>query len=134
MHLPRTILVTARVAIVALICTVPAVPSKATTGIILRSRYRIVLAADSRAVYGLNENATECKLFEGAGGYATVSGLAHYGRTYRVTDTIEKVSAAGERSKVTCRPLPSFSNAPWRSCWQIFKPAIPMSIDRNRVM
>jgi|NGEPerStandDraft_6_1074524.scaffolds.fasta_scaffold18485_8 hypothetical protein len=90
MHLPRTILVTARVAIVALICTVPAVPSKATTGIILRSRYRIVLAADSRAVYGLNENATECKLFEVQDVYATVSGLAHYGRSYRVTDTIRE--------------------------------------------
>jgi hypothetical protein len=95
MHLPRTILVTSRVGIVALICTVPAVRSKATTEIILRSRYRIVLAADSRAAYGLNGSATECKLFEVQDVYATVSGLAHYGGSYRVTDTIRE-GFAGE--------------------------------------
>jgi hypothetical protein len=62
----------------------------ATSGVILRSRYRIVLAADSRAIYGVNENATECKLFEVQNVYATVSGLAHYGSSYRVTDTIRQ--------------------------------------------
>jgi len=73
-----------------MICTAPAVPSQATTEIVVRSRYRIVLAADSRAVYGLNGNATECKLFEAQDVYATVSGLAHYGQSYRVADTIRQ--------------------------------------------
>ncbi len=79
-----------RAVILAMICTVPAVPSKATTEIVVRSRYRIVLAADSRAIYGLDGNATECKLFQSQDVYATVSGLAHYGRSYRVTDTIRE--------------------------------------------
>jgi hypothetical protein len=76
--------------ILGLICTVSAVHSQATSGVILRSRYRIVLAADSRAVYGPNESATECKLFEVHDVYATVSGLAHYGSSYRVTDTVRQ--------------------------------------------
>jgi len=90
MNLPRASLVAIRGVILATICTAPAVPSRATTEIVVRSRYRIVLAADSRAVYGLNENALECKLFEAQGVYATVSGLAHYGRSYRVADTIRE--------------------------------------------
>jgi hypothetical protein len=72
-----------------------AMQSKATTEVILRSRYRIVLAADSRAVYRLNGRATECKLFEVQNVYATVSGLAHYGRSYRVTDAIREGFAGG---------------------------------------
>ena len=88
MDRPRARLCAIRGVILALICTVPTVGSKATTAVVLRSRYRIVLAADSRAVYGPNRNATECKLFEAQDVYATVSGLAHYGRSYRVTDTI----------------------------------------------
>ncbi len=96
MYWLRTRLATIRVVILlALICTIPAARSKATTEIILRSRYRIVLAADSRAVYRLNGNATECKLFEVQDVYATASGLAHYGRSYRLTDTIRE-GFAGE--------------------------------------
>lgn len=95
MHGPRIKLVTIRVAILAMICTAPGVRSNATSEIILRSRYRIVLAADSRAVYRLNGTATECKLFEVGDIYATVSGVAHYGRTFRVTDTIRE-GFAGE--------------------------------------
>ncbi len=79
-----------RIVVLAMICAAPAVPSKATTEIVVRSRYRIVLAADSRAIYGLDGNATECKLFQAQDVYATVSGLAHYGRSYRVTDTIRE--------------------------------------------
>jgi hypothetical protein len=90
MRLPKAILVTTRGFVAVLICTVPAVPSRATSGIVLRSRYRIVLAADSRATYSGNERSTECKLFEVQNVYATVSGLAHYGRSYRVTDTIRE--------------------------------------------
>jgi hypothetical protein len=60
----------------------------ATTAIVLRSRHRVVLAADSRAVYGANRNAMECKLFQYRDVYATVAGLAHYGNGYRSTDAI----------------------------------------------
>jgi hypothetical protein len=87
---PRAKLSAIRVVILAMICTAPAVPSQATTEIVVRSRYRIVLAADSRAVYGANGNASECKLFQAQDVYATVSGLAHYGRSYRVADTIRE--------------------------------------------
>ena len=66
-------------------CTIP---SGATTAVALHSRYRVVLAADSRAIYGANRNATECKLFEIRDVYATVSGLAHYGAAYRATDAV----------------------------------------------
>ncbi len=97
MHGPRAVAVAIRVMIAVVICTVPTVPSRATSDIILRSRYRIVLAADSRAVYGPKENATECKLFEVQDVYATVSGLAHYGTSYRVTDTIRE-GFAGSRT------------------------------------
>jgi hypothetical protein len=90
MRLPRAILLATRVFVAVLVCTAPAMRSMATSGVILRSRYRIVLAADSRAIYGVNENATECKLFEVQNVYATVSGLAHYGSSYRVTDTIRQ--------------------------------------------
>ena len=89
MHRMRTRLVKIQLVILAFICTVPAVRSEATTGIILHSRYRIVLAVDSRAVYRVNGNATECKLFEMQDVYATVSGLAHYG-SFRVTDSIRE--------------------------------------------
>lgn len=74
--------------LLALFCFLPAIPSTATTAIALRSRYRVVLAADSRAVYGANRNATECKLFEIRNVYATVSGLAHYGTSYSATDAV----------------------------------------------
>lgn len=74
--------------LLAVLCFIPAIPSTATTAIALRSRYRIVLAADSRAIYGANRNATECKLFEIRDVYTTVSGLAHYGSSYRATDAV----------------------------------------------
>jgi hypothetical protein len=74
----------------ALICIISSVRSKATTEIIQRSPYRIVVAADSRALYGQNRSATECKLFEVGNVYATVSGFAHYGRSYYVSDAIRE--------------------------------------------
>ena len=77
-----------RASLLALLCLLPALPSRATSAIALRSRYRVVLAADSRAVYGAGRNATECKLFELGSAYATVSGLAHYGNQYRATDAV----------------------------------------------
>jgi hypothetical protein len=79
---------TIRALLLALFCFSPAIPSTATTAIALRSRYRVVLAADSRAIYGINRDATECKLFEIRDVYATVSGLAHYGTSYRATDAV----------------------------------------------
>ena len=84
----RTMLNSIQAFVLALVCFVPATLSRATTAIALRSRYRIVLAADSLARYGVNGRATECKLFEISGVYATVSGLAHYGTSYRATDAI----------------------------------------------
>ena len=86
MHSPRLI----RVAIVVLAAgaILPIAQSHATTAIALRSRYRVVLAADSRAVYGTNRNGTECKLFEIGDVYVTVAGLAHYGPSYRATDAV----------------------------------------------
>jgi len=90
MNRPRAWLAAVRLIILAIVCAAPAAPSQATTEIVVRSRYRIVLAADSRAIYGLNGNATECKLFAARDVYATVSGLAHYGRSYRVADTIRE--------------------------------------------
>lgn len=74
--------------LLTLFCFSPAIPSTATTAIALRSRYRVVLAADSRAIYGANRNATECKLFQIREVYATVSGLAHYGTSFRATDAV----------------------------------------------
>jgi hypothetical protein len=74
--------------LLGLVCFAPATFSMATTAIALRSRYRVVLAADSRAIYGQNRNATECKLFEIGNVYATVSGLAHYGSGFRATDAV----------------------------------------------
>ncbi len=71
-----------------MICTWPLADLQGTTEIALRNRYRVVLAADSRAIYGANGNATECKLFEIHDVYATVSGLAHSGASYRTTDAI----------------------------------------------
>lgn len=78
-----------RVSLLALMCAAPVSESSGTSALALRSRYRIVLAADSRAVYSANRVATECKLFEIRDVYATVSGLAHYGTTYRATDVIK---------------------------------------------
>lgn len=74
--------------LLALICAVPVAQSTGTSAIVLRSRARIVLAADSRVVYSANQGATECKLFEIRNVYATVSGLAHYGSSFRATDAI----------------------------------------------
>jgi hypothetical protein len=54
MNRPRARLVAIRLVILATICAAPAVPSLATTGIVVRSRQRIVLAADIRAAHGLN--------------------------------------------------------------------------------
>ncbi len=88
-------LVTIRAVTLALICAASGVRSDATSEIILRSRYRIVLAADSRAVYRGNGRTTECKLFEVRDVYATVSGVAHSGRNYRVTDAIREGFAGG---------------------------------------
>ena len=88
MHRPT--LATVQALVLTAICTVPGMQLKATTAIVLRSRHRIVLAADSRAVYSANANATECKLFEFHDVYATVSGLAHYGASYRSFDAIRE--------------------------------------------
>jgi len=74
--------------IVAVICIAPLAQLGATSAIALRSRHRIVLAADSRAVYRVNGSATECKLFEFDDVYATVSGLARYGTSFRATDAV----------------------------------------------
>jgi hypothetical protein len=78
-----------RAFLLALICATPLSESSGTAAIALRSRYRIVLAADSRVTYSASRVATECKLFEIRDVYATVSGLAHYGTTYRATDAIK---------------------------------------------
>ncbi len=82
-----------RASLLAIFCLVPAIPSRATSAIALRSRYRVVLAADSRAVYGADRNATECKLFQVGSAYATVSGLAHYGSRYRAVDAVRDAYA-----------------------------------------
>ncbi len=74
--------------LLTLFCMCPATPSTATTAIALRSRYRVVLAADSRAIYGADRNTTECKLFEIRDVYTTVSGLAHYGTSFRAADAV----------------------------------------------
>ena len=79
-----------RSTVLALTCIMPMARSRATTEIILRSPYRIVLAADSRALYGDTRAATECKLFAVGEVYATVSGFAHYGRSHYVTDAIRE--------------------------------------------
>src|ERR1700722_6098619 len=79
---------TIRALLLALFCFSPAIPSTATTAIALRSRYRVVLAADSRAIYGANRNVTECKLFEIRDLYATVSGVARYGASFRAADAV----------------------------------------------
>jgi hypothetical protein len=79
-----------RVIMLVLLCIVPLARSRATTEIVVRSRYRIVLAADSRALYRGDEPVTECKLFEVQGVYGMVSGFAHYGRSYHVTDAIKE--------------------------------------------
>ena len=83
-------LITIRPVMLALICIIPLARSTATTEIILRSPYRIVLAVDSRALYGQNRPATECKLFEVGDVFATVSGFAHYGGSYHVSDAIRE--------------------------------------------
>ncbi len=85
--MPRAAAIT-RCILLALLCLIPAAKAPATSALALRSRYRVVLAADSRAVYGANRNATECKLYEYRNVYATVSGLAHYGSGYRSSDAI----------------------------------------------
>lgn len=68
--------------------TWPIASLRGTTEIALRNPHRIVLAADSRAIYGASGSATECKLFRVNDVFATVSGLAHYGASYRATDAI----------------------------------------------
>ena len=70
------------------LCSWPTAGLHGTTEIALRNRHRVVLAADSRAIYGSSGSATECKLFEVGQVYAAVSGLAHYGASYRATDAI----------------------------------------------
>lgn len=78
-----------RAFLLATVCAAPVSESAGTSAIALRSRYRVVLAADSRVVYSASRAGTECKLFEIRDVYATVSGLAHYGTTYRATDAIK---------------------------------------------
>ncbi len=77
-----------QVVLLAALCAWPTTGLHGTTEIGLRNRYRVVLAADSRAIYGASGSATECKLFEVNQVYATVSGLAHYGASYRASDAI----------------------------------------------
>lgn len=86
--MPRVLSVIVRMLLLAILCAWPLAGLQGTTEIALRSRYRIVLAADSRAIYGAAQSATECKLFEVDQAFATVSGLAHYGNSYRATDAI----------------------------------------------
>jgi hypothetical protein len=95
MHRSPPRLTAIRLAMPALICMIPTARSQATSEIIVRSPYRIVLAADSRASYREDRPATECKLFEVGDVYATVSGFAHYGGSYHVTDAIRE-GFAGE--------------------------------------
>jgi hypothetical protein len=95
MHRRSRIFTATRLIMLAVIGVVPVQQVKATSEIILRSRYRIILAADSRAVYRESGPATECKLFEVRDVYATVSGFAHYGRSNHVTDAIRE-GFAGE--------------------------------------
>ncbi len=103
--------------LLALFCFAPAIPSTATTAIALRSRYRVVLAADSRAIYGANRNATECKLFELGEVYATVSGLAHYGSSFRATDAVrDGFCASGQLSKSCLRDSLLSAAASDRAC------------------
>ena len=83
-----------RVFILALLSLIPITASRATTVIALRSRYRVVLAADSRAIYSVSGAVSECKLFEMGDVYATVSGFAHHGRAYRATDAVKDGFAA----------------------------------------
>src|SRR5208337_2305630 len=90
MHRSPRVLTAIRPFMLALICIILLMQSRATTEIILRSPHRIVLAADSRALYGDTRPATECKLFEVRDVYATVSGFAHYGRSYHVGDAIRE--------------------------------------------
>ena len=77
-----------RVVLLGMACAWPTAGLHGTTEIALRNRYRVVLAADSRAIYGVNSNATECKLFQVRQVFGAVSGLARYGSTYRATDAI----------------------------------------------
>jgi hypothetical protein len=91
--MPRAATNLIRASLLVVLCLAPAAPSMATSAIALRSRYRVVLAADSRAVYGAGRNATECKLFEVGSAYATVSGLAHYGSRYRAMDAVRDAYA-----------------------------------------
>ena len=84
----QPIFTTTRVLLLTLVCLVLMGDATATTAIALRSRHRVVLAADSRAVYGATRDASECKLFQYGGIYATVAGLAHYGTSYRATDAL----------------------------------------------
>jgi hypothetical protein len=86
--LHRPALHTVRIALLAAVCVWPIAALQGTTEIALRNRYRVVLAADSRAIYGTNTAATECKLFEVNDVLGTVSGLAHYGTVYRASDSI----------------------------------------------
>ncbi len=95
MHRASTSSPAIRWIMLAVICIVPMARSRATTEIILRSPYRIVLAADSRALYGQKRPATECKLFQVRDVYVTVSGFAHYGRSNHVTTAIRE-GFAGE--------------------------------------
>jgi hypothetical protein len=78
-----------RIAVVAVLFAWPGAGLHGTTEIALRDRYRILLAADSRATYGTSQSATECKLFQVHQVFATVSGLARYGASYRATDAID---------------------------------------------
>lgn len=84
----RALSISAYVLLLVFLCLLPTTPATATTAIALRSRYRVVLAADSRAVYGAGRNSTECKLFQVQDVYATVSGLARYGTSFRATNAI----------------------------------------------
>jgi hypothetical protein len=77
-----------RAVLLAAICVWPIAGLQGTTEVALHNRYRVVLAADSRAIYGTNGLATECKLVEVNQVFAAVSGLAHYGSSYRAADSI----------------------------------------------
>src|SRR5579871_1900941 len=79
---------TIRIALFAAVCVWPLAGLHGTSEIALRNRYRVVLAADSRAIYGSDGTATECKLVEVNHVFGAVSGLAHYGAAYRASDAI----------------------------------------------
>src|ERR1022692_1642002 len=81
MHLPRTILVTARAVIVALIGTVPAVPSKATTG--MKNRFTVSRTGQTDVLW--------CGFRDQKGNSGQSSAIKLAASTHRVEKSDEKI-------------------------------------------